>query len=168
MRKHHDHGFSCEFAMRIPVARWLISRGLSPICEVASLRNCDLVGIRLEKKPQRIVEMVAVELKLTDIKGVFTQCANLVPHRVSEIWAALPLKIAKENASRFAQSGIGVLGVEADGVERLAEPMRITDRDFSRWKSLTRRRDEHLWRMKNHLMMRSDARAVVRAEQEAT
>lgn len=34
-----------EFELRQPVAKWLLSRGLIPILECGSLRNCDMVGV---------------------------------------------------------------------------------------------------------------------------
>jgi hypothetical protein len=148
-----------EFEMRLPVARWLLSRGLSPVCEVQCLGNCDLVGVRFEEKPVRLVEMVAVELKMRDIAGVIRQCSMHAACCVSEVWAAMLPDVAARNRTRFVNAGIGLLSVTKAGVDVLAPAPRKADCDLSPWKNaMRRRRNEHEWRMKHENMRRAGAR----------
>ena len=152
----------CEFSLRVPVARWLISRGLAPVCEVDSLHNCDLVGIRWDR-PGHITEMVAVELKLTDIAGVLRQCACHINRQVTETWAAMPAVSAKSQL-KFANLGVGLLIVEGDRVVEMVAPQRFESTDLRRWANLYRRRDEHKWRMKHPLMFRFEAQRLLAQE----
>jgi hypothetical protein len=143
-----------EFEMRIPVSNWLISRGLSPICEVQCLGNCDLVGVRFEEKPVRLVELVAVELKLRKVAEVMRQCNHHQLCGVTEVWAAMLPEVAQRNAEGFAVQGIGLLSV-GDSVEIIIPAARVDGCDLSPWKAAMRRRkNEHLWRMKNQNMLR--------------
>lgn len=148
----------CEFELRLPVARWLLSRGLSPIVEAGCLRNCDLVGIQVEEKPRtHISRVVAVELKLTDATGVLKQCVDLQQwgrKRVNEIWAAMPPVPAHKNCVRFACHGIGMLAVDGEEVTVVSGPAVTEGLVFKKmFRALLRRRDEHLWRMKNPMML---------------
>lgn len=148
-----------EFELRIPVAKWLLSRGLSPIVELRCLNNCDLVGARFEKNPTKLVELVAVELKLKNVTEVIRQCEHHEGRPVTETWAAMPPEVANKNSRRFDVAGLGLLAVSVDSglVEIVCKAVRHDDADLTRWqKTMWRRRDEHLWRMKNPNMLHYD------------
>lgn len=142
-----------EFDLRIPCANWLLNRGLSPICEVRSLHNCDFIGVRFDKK--RLEYIVAVELKLTDVSGVINQCVIHLP-RVNEVWAAMPPQTAKAKA-KFEQLGIGLLEY-TDKFVSVLEPKFFVDRPLTRWQRVaSSRKDEWKWRMLHPQMLRNDA-----------
>lgn len=144
-----------EFDMRRPVCHWLLNRGLSPVLECASLGNCDIVGVRLEGKPMRLLEVVAVELKLTDVAGVMRQCDRHMQRGTTEVWAAMPIARANDVRIRFVDTGIGLLGVGSDVCAVLVEPVRREGLDFSRIRSaMMRRRDEWKWRINHPQMLR--------------
>jgi hypothetical protein len=140
-----------EFTMRRPAARWLLSRGYSPVLECQSLRNCDLVGVKFEQHPIRLVEMISLELKRKDVAGVLSQCRSHL-HFATETWAGLPLAIGRRNAEKFASIGIGVLGFDGDAVCVVVSAARHEGRDLSRWKSFWRRRNEYISRLEHPLM----------------
>lgn len=143
-----------EHEMRLPVARWLLSRGLAPVCEVQSLGNCDLVGVRFELKPLRLVELVAVELKLRDVPGVLRQCRNHMRRGVSEVYAALLPDVADKHFMTFAADGIGVLAVHPNEVVLRLDAVRFPYRDLRRWlPAMRRRRNEYQERMRHPLML---------------
>lgn len=150
-----------EFEMRLPVARWMLLRGLSPVCEVGSLNNCDMVGVRFAEKPVRLVEMVAVELKRQDVAGVLRQCTTHQIYGVTEVWAAMWPEVARRNIDRFAVEGIGLLAVTTDTLTEVLAAKRVEGRDLSRWApAMRRRRREYEWRMSNHNMLRRTTAGV--------
>lgn len=145
--------FSIEAQMRIPVAKWLLSRNLIPVCEVGSLRNCDLVGVRFSEKPVVLTELIAVELKLRKVAAVLSQCERHMNMQVTEVWAAMLPAVAHRHAGRFKD--IGLLAVTATSVEIVQPATRFEGRDLGRWKNaMRRRRNEYIWRMKHPLMYR--------------
>lgn len=153
-----------EFGLRIPVCCWLMSRGLSPVLECSSLRHCDIVGIRFEGKPLRLTEMVAMELKLSNVSEVIRQCLCHV-ERVNETWAAMPMAVALRSVDRFAETLIGLLGIDGAGKCHILNPaLGAKDCDLLPWKNLIRRRTEYVWRMKHPQMLRFPAMRLVLAE----
>lgn len=151
-----------EFDLRIPVANWLLSRGLSPILECASLNNCDMIG--LEIRERKIVRMVAVELKLTDVAGVIRQCRSHLP-RVNETWAAMPAQ-SLSTEQRMAEEGIGFLEVSPPMARVKVDAVCTDDLDLSPWKCLYRRRDEYKWRMEHPQMLRFPALKIIKDRNE--
>jgi len=149
--------WSSEFSLRIPVANWMLSRGLSPVLECQSLGNCDIVGIRFDRKPLRLTELVAVELKLFDIGSVRSQCVHHRGRPVTETWAAMPICLSVSQIKKFKDMGIGLLHVEPELVTIISEADRFNDCELSWWKNLLRRREEYKWRMKDPLMNRANA-----------
>lgn len=153
-----------EFSLRIPVCRWLIARGLSPVLECASLSNCDVVGCRFTEKPIRLVEMVAVELKLHDVGGVIRQCSSHLRREIHEVWAAMPMARAKKVWDRFGD--IGLLGVEGDLVEVIVPATVKTTVDMdglANWKrAMWTRRNEWKWRIEHPLMLRFPAQKMLK------
>ena len=152
-----------EFDLRIPVANWLILRGLSPICEVQSLRNCDMIGVGFEAKI--LSSLVAVELKLSDIAGVLRQC-GLHGDIVNETWAAMPPQSLR-TIERFKAAGFGLLSVIGHDVSVIVpSPVRIVP--LERWQRVARsRRNEHKWRMEHPQMLRFPAQRIIRDRNEA-
>lgn len=153
-----------EFELRLPVCNWLLSRGLKPVVEVGSLRNCDVVGLEIAAKPLRIVRMVAVELKLADVTGVLRQCSRHVAGKVNEVWAAMPADVTERHKLRFAGAGVGLLAVADGSAAVVVAPAVVGEgpQHWNRFRGLIRRRDEYLWRMKNPMMLR-DVDAVAEA-----
>lgn len=140
-----------EFSLRIPVAKWLLSRGMSPICEVGTLRNCDMLGVEYTLSPFKLLRAVAVELKLADVAGVIAQCRNHLPC-VNEVWAAMP-PIGEKSERKMVDAGIGLLRVVGDEATIVHWPAPLPAPDLARLKNVARsRRDEHKWRMKHPLM----------------
>lgn len=157
-----------EFDLRLPVAKWCLSRGMSPILECWCLRQCDIVGARFDRVSRKwtLVEMIAIELKLHDVGAVLKQCTRHRGH-VNETWAAMPAAVANEKWKRFDGTGIGLLAVEGAVCEPLLLPHRFEGLSFEYWeRPLGRRRDEYLWRMKDPQMLRSRAMAELRKENE--
>jgi hypothetical protein len=142
-----------EFELRIPVARWLLKRGLHPILEVSCLGNCDLIGAAFQTKPIKLTEIVAVELKLSDITGVLRQCRSHVNRGIGEVWAALPLEVALRKKDSF-DSDIGLLSVDVTSgevYEIVPATIRTTKRNIINYSqnALKRRRNEYKWRLNN-------------------
>lgn len=146
-----------EFDLRIPVAKWLLSRGLAPICEVASLWNCDLVGVHFSAPPRPQLDyMVAVELKLDDIGDVLRQCRQHVEF-VNETYAAMPPQ-TERRINRFREAGFGLLCVEGDSVSVVISSTTYQNRQLGRWhRAMRQRRREHEWRMLDPQMRRDHA-----------
>jgi hypothetical protein len=143
-----------EFDLRIPVANWLLSRGLVPVCEMYSLNNCDLVGFAFNER-KKLCRMVAVELKLSNVAEVIRQCRSHRWH-ANEVWAAMPTVSAKQQ-KKFRDLGIGLLCVEGEQVAVVCEPelFERTLDELKPWQNVARRRrDEYKWRMQNHRMLR--------------
>jgi hypothetical protein len=146
-----------EFDLRIPVANWIISRGLFPILEVHSLNACDFVGISITAK--KIDRMIAVELKLKDVTGVIEQCLHHMT-RTSETWAAMPA-LTHDNELRFSKLGIGLLVVRGQSCD-VIHPSPIREGlNFDRWKNLMRRREEYKWRMEHPQMLKFPALKII-------
>ena len=142
-----------EFDLRLPVARWMIARGLTPIMEMYSMNNCDMVGFLFADK--KALRIVAVELKLSDIKGVTAQMRNHVG-AAHEIWAAMPLSVCH----RFSRQGYvpyGILAVTDEArIVKPSEEFVLTNfhRVKSAERSAWRRRGEYLERMQDRQMRR--------------
>lgn len=152
-----------EFDLRIPVANWLLSRGLTPILECQSLNNCDMVGIEFENR--KIKRMVAVELKLTDVAGVIRQCLSHVKWPMTEVWAAM-LPVTDSGLAKIRAANIGLLLV-APPTCIVLNDSPVADRcDFDRWKNLYRRRNEYKWRMEHPQCLRNPALAMIRDRNE--
>lgn len=130
-----------ERDLRIPVARWLLARGLIPVCEVYSLRNCDMVGFELQEKPFRLTKMVAIELKMVDVASVIRQCTNHLG-LANETWAAMP-PVSLRSIQKFANAGIGLLQVSNGEVKIILES-NVRTVKLDRWvKVAARRREEY-------------------------
>jgi len=143
-----------EFELRIPVATWMLSRQLVPVMEMASMRNCDMVGFRFSLK-NKVEYMVAVELKLRNVAAVLRQC-RVHAYVASEVWAAM-LPISQKNTQRFRDAGYGLLIYESGEIVESVQP-RIFERDaehLQRWqRTAWRRRSEYLGRMTRPNMTR--------------
>lgn len=153
-----------EFDMRIPVCDWLISRGYLPVLECGSLRNCDIVGVRFDER-RKLVDMVAVELKLSRIKEVIEQCTKHLP-KVSMSIAVMPVQTVSGNDWRFKAAGVGIVGLRDDKtIDEIYLPEPKTNLNFDRWqRAFWRRRNEHEWRRKHPQMLRYPAQHIVREE----
>lgn len=141
-----------EFELRIPVAKWLLSRDLKPVFETC--QNCDIVGVRFTK-PKTLVMAVAVELKLHDINTAMWQAIH---HRsfAHECWIAMPTdrfrRLRRSIWRKVICGGLGVLGIDGDGTEELCSPLVCHPPNVEKYVSrLWRRRDEYQDRMKNPL-----------------
>lgn len=134
-----------ERELRVPIAKWLLARGLIPVCEVHSLGNCDMVGFELQTKPFRALRMVAIELKLTAVAGVIRQCRSHL-ERANETYAAMP-PVSAKSVEKFRAAGIGLLKVEGNSVS-VVLPAIPRDVVVSRWtKVAARRREEYKGRL---------------------
>lgn len=134
-----------ERELRIPVARWFLARGLIPVCEVYSLRNCDMVGFELQVKPFRVTQMIAVELKLYNVSQVIRQCRNHLS-LATETWCAMP-PLSTRNQDKVKAAGIGLLQIEG-GTCIPIWPAEHKNVDVGRWTRIAaRRRTEYEGRL---------------------
>jgi hypothetical protein len=107
-----------EKDLRPTVEAWLQEQGYYVAHEVMLSGYCDLTGCkwaeRIGRRIPPMIEIMAVELKIRDIRGVLYQAKN---NRwfVDYSYAAMPLqKCEKMNSSTlrlFKNIGVGLLGV---------------------------------------------------------
>lgn len=143
-----------EFDLRIPVANWMLQRGLIPILEMYSLNSCDLVGFEFHGRS--IKRMVAVELKLKNVAEVIRQCQRHLS-KATEVWAALP-PFNWHNLDVERLHGVGLLEVRDAKVTELIRPVINEERNLKRWMNTAwRRRKEYLWRMTHPQMLKYPA-----------
>lgn len=130
--------FATEAEMRPIVARWLIDHGylvkrefwmdqpIGPIDLLAAKigRTKDAMRATYKRVLTFERELVAVELKLDNIREVLLQAARRM-YVVEASYVALPLPRAhhlmdqREKWAQFLDLGVGVLGVTPTGVEEL-------------------------------------------------
>lgn len=114
--------------MRPIVARWLLQRRLFPVCEVFTGHMCDFVGVRFGNRTTRkippIEKVVAVELKLYDLREVCRQARNNQFH-CDESWAILPgdrLDVVRsQTLDNFRIFGIGLARIDEDKVSTVLD-----------------------------------------------
>ena len=146
-----------ERAMRPQVCKWLTDKGFIPVFEIhlANFGATDIVAGSFadEEKTPSLLDMIAVELKLTDIAGVLRQAGNnrhIVPLSYAAMPEAVCRRMKKKTLARFWLDGIGLLSV-GDTVTEIVEPKRFDEKpdhlrpDGWRWKNLGKR----LWRRRN-------------------
>jgi len=101
------------------VAEWLQGQGYYVACEVMLCGYCDLIGCKWEERIGRrkppMQEIIAVELKIKDIRGVLYQGKS--NKRVADYsYAAMPLefcaKMRPQTLDLFKKIGVGLLGVD--------------------------------------------------------
>ena len=107
-----------EKGMRPIVEYWLQGRGYYVAHEVMVCGYCDLIGCLWKKRDGRriptMLEIMTVELKIKDIKGVLAQAvANC---RYAEYsYAAMPIQKCESmrftTKQRFEKRGVGLLSV---------------------------------------------------------
>lgn len=130
-----------EWELRPHAARFLQSRGLYPICEVAICHLVDYVGCQFAERTGRtrpaLIRVESVELKLDDVSGVIQQ-ATRNAGCVNMSWVMMPAERIKQmrhaTMQKFREVGIGLLS-ESDVVIEAIE----TGNDWSR-------RTDNLWR----------------------
>lgn len=144
-----------EFDLRIPVARWMLARGLTPIMEMQTMRNCDMVGVQFGLNPRRLLRIVAVELKLANFAAVLRQCQGHIG-RAHEVWMAMPLQPSKDRLKACEGEGIGFLSIIDGKAECMLAPgEHRTDYGTRIQRTCWRRREEYLDRMKDKWMRRN-------------
>lgn len=110
-----------EKQMRPIVEAWLEEQGWDVAHEIMLGGYCDLVGFRFGERQGRrmppLLRAIAVELKITDVGGVFDQ-AQSNQRFVHESFAAMPdsriERMRPETIRKFKLWGIGLLAVNAD------------------------------------------------------
>jgi len=145
--------FGRESDMREPVKAWLVDRGYLPCVEfwLTNAGITDIVagayGPRVGRRIPTLEEVVAVELKLTDVAGVISQ-ARANRHLCDWSYAAMPVervdKMRAGTLDKFASEGIGLLAVGDEIVERIA-PIQGNGLPEGR------REVKQLWRRVRHL-----------------
>ena len=116
--------------------------GLTPMLEMGSLSNCDMIGVAFDGK--KLARMIAVELKLRNVAAVLRQCHRHYT-RGFETWAAMP-PISNKNQARFADAGIGLLEVVGGDCFVALSARKQPPMDLSRWQRPTwNRRAEYVW-----------------------
>ncbi len=141
-----------ERKMRPIVTNWLQNQGYDCIYEILIGGYCDIVAFKFAPRIGRpipnLLSVVAIELKMSDVKGVFEQAAGN-QHHVNISYAAMPSeRIAKMRPAtriRFVQLGIGLLAVEEERVELSIRPLPIFDKREQHLK-------QKLWRYKRKLI----------------
>lgn len=110
-----------EKELKIPVVEWLKKQGYEVTQESGIFSNCDLIGFKFQQQNGRNVPeleyVIAIELKLKDIKGVLNQC-RLHRHRANEVYAAMPVEVVQkfrfDTIQKFWDMGIGLLTVDVN------------------------------------------------------
>ena len=164
-----------EFELRKPVCDWVLSRGMVPVLEMASLNNCDIVGAEFSSDGKRTIvkKVIAIELKLTDATGVLKQCQTHLKSRcINEVWAAMTIEQAHRHFMRFNDCGVGLLGLRFTksgqwAVEIRSNPVVKPSADFQYiTRALKARRDEYLYRFSDPMMRGWQARQKQIAQTE--
>ena len=141
-----------ERHMRIPVARWMMARSMTPVMEMYCMSNCDMVGVRWSGRKMETV--IAVELKLTLAAAVLRQC-KAHTQKAHEVWAAM-MTCSKKQQAKFADAGVGLLLMDGYAVREVVQPR--TNKPFEGasfgWEEQIRRncwkrRDEYKERMQD-------------------
>lgn len=145
--------FRKESDMREPVKAWLMDRGYLPAVEFW-LTNAGITDIvagayaaRVGRKIPTLQQVVAVELKLSDVAGVISQ-ATMNRHRCDWSYAAMPIerveKMRNRTLDKFAEVGVGLLAVGNEIVERIVPRQ-------GNGLPIERREVKQLWRRVRHL-----------------
>jgi hypothetical protein len=135
-----------EIELRLPVARWMLARQLTPTMECYCFRNCDMVGVQWDEK--KVKHIAAVELKLTNVAAVLRQCKHH-HHKASEVWAAM-LKCSLRMQEKFKEARVGLLLYDEGEMREIIQPAvhEHPDHILNRHRqTLWRRRKEYLNRM---------------------
>jgi hypothetical protein len=122
--------FRREFEMREPVKSYLLCRGFFPAVEFC-LHGCGITDIvagayspRQGRMVPKLLEVVAVELKLSDAAGALRQ-AKTNRHHCDWSFVAMPAerieKMRKQTVESFASAGVGLLSV-GDDVREILPP----------------------------------------------
>ncbi len=119
-----------EKQMRPIVESWLQRQAYYVAHEVMLCGYCDLIGCRWAERIGRripsMLEIVSVELKISDIKGVRHQ-AQVNKIRADYSYAAMPIKkcetMRPQSLQGFRDLGVGLLGVD-ENVHIIIEAQR--------------------------------------------
>ena len=110
-----------EKELRPTVEAWLQEQGYYVAHEVMLSGYCDLTGCKWAERVGRrippMIEIMAVELKIKDIRGVLYQAKNN-KWFVDYSYAAMPLQKCKimkpKTLQLFKNIGVGLLGIGVD------------------------------------------------------
>jgi len=110
------------------IADWLQNKNYYCIYELLLGGYCDVVACkwneRVGRKVPKLIDVIAVELKLDDVSGVIRQAVSN-KYYVNESYAAMPKsrinKMREGTLNKFKQAGVGLLSV-GDGVEEVVKP----------------------------------------------
>jgi len=129
-----------ESELRKPVEDWLVKYGYTVAHECMVGGYCDLIGSkwgkRVGKRRPKLNEVMAVELKLRDIKGVIEQAKSNHRH-VNKSFAAMPLDFCRRmrmsSRDKFDEAGIGLIGIDVKSGEIVVFHCseEKTDRDYN-------------------------------------
>ena len=111
-----------EKEMKQPVTQWLQDRGYEVGYELQIGNYPDVVGFkfapRVGRRIPELLQVIVVELKLRDIKGVIYQ-ARTNKHFIGDSWAAMPEdfcnRMNKVSYDRFVHESVGLLSVSKYG-----------------------------------------------------
>ncbi len=140
-----------EREMRPVVFEWCKSQNLIPVCEVlVQSHMADIVAVsyhpRVGNRVPVVKELVGLELKLSDTKGVLRQCSNL-KYWCHRVYAVMPrskcLRIRPDNLAEFTKSGVGLLMHDETKLEELLAPELVTP---TAYKSNFEAFQKNLWR----------------------
>ena len=138
-----------EKILRPKVEAWLKKQGFYVAHEVMLSGYVDLTGCkwaqRIGRRIPPIIELMAVELKISDIKGVLRQAKNN-SYFTDYSYAAMPCEKCEsmrgKTLERFENFGIGLLGV--NNSVKVIIPARKNDKITSYKPNICRR----LWNFK--------------------
>jgi hypothetical protein len=113
-----------ENEMRSAIVKWLNRSGYYDAHECLVGGYCDVIGCqwseRVGRKKPDLLEMICIELKLRDIKGVIAQAKGNHYH-ANLSYCAMPFdfcrKMQPKSRQKFIDAGIGLLSVFEDIVE---------------------------------------------------
>lgn len=100
------------------------------VSEGRAIRDAERRYFRLGKLEKTHKRIVAVELKLTEVRAAFRQASRNLEY-ASESYVAYPIKKAVDVAGNYKSNdavvqGIGILGVARNGCQVIAKPARAT------------------------------------------
>lgn len=142
--------FRKERDMRDPVKLYLQSRHFVPVVEFC-LHGAGITDVvagiyapRVGRRVPELLEVAAVELKLTDVGGVLKQA---IRNRLCCDWSYIAMpshrieKMRQSTRDVIRESGVGVLSVDVHGVKEVICPARggCFPRDCTRARTLWRR-----------------------------
>jgi hypothetical protein len=103
------------------VVKWMISLGYYPVFECLLGGYCDLIACkwaeRTGKSVPKLLDAIAIELKIKDIEGLRYQALGNSYH-INISYAAMPIKVCKSFSTqmieKFKMDGLGLLGVDVE------------------------------------------------------